>query len=69
MTQYQRHVALQALIVVSGWFSLAYGWGLEVKRWPVIIAWGCLLSTTLSLGQYWVYHGKETRKTGKDGAM
>ena len=69
MTKYQRHVCLQALIVVSGWFSLCYGWGLEVKRWPVILAWGVLLSTTLSLGQYWVYHGKDTQTSeGKGGA-
>ena len=68
MTQYQRHVCLQALIVVSGWFSLAYGWGLEVRSWPVIVGWGFILSTTLSLGQGWVYRGRDTRKTGKDGA-
>jgi len=60
MTKYQRHVCCQALIVVSGWFSLAYGWGLEVKRWPVILVWGFLLSTVLSMGNVWVMRGKDT---------
>ena len=60
MTKYQRHVSVQALIVVSGWFSLCYGWGLEVQRWPVLIAWGGLLSTTLCFGNVWVMRGKDT---------
>ena len=60
MTKYQRCVCLQALIVVSGWFSLCFGWGLEVQRWGVLIAWGGLLSTTLGLGNAWVYRGRDT---------
>jgi len=58
MTKYQRHVCLQALIVVSGWFSLYYGWGLEVERWSVLAVWGLMLSALLCAGQGWVMRGK-----------
>ncbi len=63
MSRYQRHVCVQALIVVSGWFSLYYGWGLEVQRWSVLIVWGTLLSTLLLVGNVWVTKGKEGGKS------
>jgi len=60
MNKYRRHVCVQALIVVSGWFSLRYGWGIEVQNWYVLLAWGLALSFGLSIAQAWVGRGKET---------
>lgn len=62
MTKLQRHICLQALIVVSGWFSLRYGWGIEVQRWPVLLTWGIFLSCGLVLMQGWMLRGKDTAK-------
>lgn len=62
MTKYGRHVCVQALIVVSGWFSLYYGWGLEVRRWPVLLVWGVSLASLLSIGGAWVMRGTDTRR-------
>jgi len=60
MNRLLRHILLQALIVVSGWFSLFYGWGIEVKCWPVLIVWGLFLSFGLYPMNVWILHGKKT---------
>lgn len=59
MTQYQRHVLGQMLIAVNGWFSLCYGWGLEVKNWHILLAWGMLLSVGLAPMQGWIARGRK----------
>lgn len=63
MTRYQRYVCVQALIVVSGWFSLRYGWGLDVQSWLVLMGYGVLLSTMLYIGHAWVVRGRESFTT------
>jgi hypothetical protein len=42
MTCHQRHVCGQALVMAGGWFSLRYGWGIEVQCWPVVLAFGAV---------------------------
>ena len=59
MKQWQRYMCVQSLIVVSGWFSMRYGWGIEVKCWPVLIAWGALLVTLLPVASEWAKRGRK----------
>lgn len=57
---YRRYVLMQALILVSGWFSLNYAWGLEIKSWPVAL--GYLASMSLGYPILAAYGVKQQRK-------
>lgn len=50
---YRRHVLAQVLILVSGWASLHYGWGMDVKSWPVIVAYLVAVSAGYPLLALW----------------
>ena len=39
----------QALIILIGWASLTYAWGLEIKRWPVALAYLVVQSVTFPI--------------------
>jgi hypothetical protein len=53
--------------VVGGWFSLRYGWGIEVQRWWVLATYGLSLAFGLMFAQLWVMRGRDTRNAGGEG--
>ena len=50
---YAQHVLLQMLLVVTGWVSLVYGWGLEVKSWSVVLAYAVIISLFYPVASAW----------------
>jgi hypothetical protein len=58
MTYYRRCVLVQALIVVSGWASLRYGWGLEMADWRVCAIWGASMALLYPVAGAWVARGR-----------
>jgi len=58
MTKYQRFVCAEALVIVLGWFSLHYGWGLEIKRWWPLLVFLFGLSLGLAPLNGWIMRGR-----------
>ena len=62
MTCYQRHVCGQALVMAGGWFSLRYGWGIEVQRWPVVLAFGASMAFGFAPLCWWATRGTDAKR-------
>jgi len=51
---WMRYAACQALVILSGWISLRYGWGIEVQNWWVVIGVGMFVTFGFYLLAGWV---------------